>query len=91
MPIAAADLEQQLRAVNPNAIVLDGFDAAIIGTAKTPNGTVLVYDYEAMLVLLQSQGMPSDEARVYGEEALLSFDEGLGTPVLVRRLEGTHD
>jgi hypothetical protein len=91
MPIAASALEQQLREVSPNAIVFDGFDAAIIGTTTTTNGLVVVYDYEAMLVILQSRGMPADEAREYGEATLLTFDEGVGTPVLVRRLEGTHD
>jgi hypothetical protein len=91
MPIAASALEQQLREVSPNAIVFDGFDAAIIGTTTTTNGVVVAYDYEAMLVILQSRGVPADEAREYGEETLLAFDEGPGTPVLVRRLEGTHD
>lgn len=91
MPIAPDHLEAQLREQNPDAIVLDGFDAAIVGVTRTGNGVVVAYDYEAMLALLQARGMTKEEASEYGEELLLPFDEGRGTPVFIRRLEGTHD
>ena len=91
MPISATELEQQLREHNPNAIVIDGFDAAVIGVTRTSNGVVLAYDYEAMLSVLEARGMTREEASEYGEELLLPFDEGRGTPVFIRRLEGTHD
>jgi hypothetical protein len=91
MPIAAEALEEQLRKVNPQAIVLDGFEAAVLGTVQTHNGVVIAYDYEAMLALMEAKGMSAKDARAYGEEMLLPFDEGEGTPVFVRRLDGTHD
>ncbi len=84
-------VEAYLRKHNPEAVVLPGYEAAIVGVTRTENGEVLVYDYEAMLALCVAQGMSRQEAEDYGEEAILPFNEGHGTPVILRHLEGTHD
>ncbi|MEN9785463.1 MAG: hypothetical protein RLZZ299_727 [Pseudomonadota bacterium] len=84
-------VEAYLRKHNPRAVVLPGYEAAIVGVTRTENGEVLVYDYEAMLAICVAQGMSRREAEDYGEEAILPFHDGHGTPVILRHLEGTHD
>ena len=89
--IDIASVESYLRKHNPGAVVLAGFDAAIVGVTRTENGEVLVYDYATMLEICVSQGMSRQDAEEYGEDTILAFDEGHGTPVIMRRLEAAYD
>jgi len=80
-----ATIEEHL--AGTGAILLDGYDAAILGVATVQGQEVLVYDHDALVALMVAQGMDATEA----SESILGFDEGEGTPVIMRRLEGTHD
>jgi hypothetical protein len=84
-------VEDYLRKRNPGAVIISGYDNAIIGVTSTENGEVLVYDYESMLAICEARGMTREAAEDFGEEAILPFNEGHGTPVILRRLEGSHD
>ena len=84
-------VEAYLRKRNPGAVIISGYDNAIIGVTRTNNGEVLVYDYETMLALCEARGMSRQDAEDFGEESILPFNEGHGTPVILRRLEATHD
>lgn len=89
--IDIAAVEQHLREHNPGAVILTGFDAAIVGVTRTQNGEVLVYDFDSMLAICRTRGMSEEEVQAFGEDVILSFDEGHGTPVIMRRLEATYD
>lgn len=78
-------LEQHL--AGTGAILLEGYDAAILGVATLRGQEVLVYDHDALVALMVAQGIDATEA----SESVLEFDEGEGSPVIMRRLEGTHD
>lgn len=84
-------VETYLKKRNPGAVILEGYDVAIIGVTRTKNGEVLAYDYESMLTVCMARGMSRQEAEDFGEESILTFDEGHGSPVIIRHLEGTHD
>lgn len=83
--INSTALEERL--AGTGAILLDGYDAAIIGVATLQGQEVLVYDHEALVALMVAQGIDATEA----SESVLEFDEGEGSPIIMRRLEGTHD
>mgnify|MGYP003864875241 CR=1 FL=1 len=50
-------VEDYLRKRNPGAVIISGYDNAIIGVTSTENGEVLVYDYESMLAICEARGM----------------------------------
>jgi len=84
--INSTALEERL--AGTGAILLDGYDAAILGVATLQDGQeVLVYDHDALVALMVAHGIDATEA----SESVLEFDEGEGSPVIMRRLEGTHD
>jgi len=70
---------------NPDAVMWDGFDEAIIG--MTTNGSV-VYDISKIHLLLMANGeMTLDEAIDYAEYNILCAHVGDFTPVHITTLK----
>lgn len=67
MPISREEICEFLQEVNPDALLLDGFEAAFVGCAtqftKLP---LAVYDREKCLsILMRRDGMTRDEAEEF--------------------------
>lgn len=60
------ELLEELAAMNPDAVIFDGFNAAIIGIAGgCGRGYVALYDYDLCVAILVDGGMSMDDAREY--------------------------
>jgi hypothetical protein len=56
---------EQIDGINPNAIVWDGLDEAIVGMAKAVNGEIIILDGDGEEVIIDS----SDDAYLeYGDD-----------------------
>ena len=53
---------QKLQELNPNAIMIDGFDDALIGYCEQFRA---IYDWDLIILELTNQGMERDEAIEY--------------------------
>lgn len=77
-----------IEAVFPDEDILlaDGFDDELLGVAQRYDQTIAVYDQEAVVAKLQSQGMTYDEAIDYYGYNIVGSWMGEGTPAfLIRR------
>lgn len=70
---------------NPDALLLDGFDDAIIGIAQRINlGPVVAYDVEKILsILCERDGMTYEDALDYYNFNILGAWMGENTPIYV--------
>ncbi len=69
---------------NPEALLLDGFDDAIIGVAQRINlSPVVAYDVEKILNILCKDGMTYEEALEYYNFNILGAWMGEFTPIFV--------
>ena len=59
---------EEIEEINPEALLCDGFDEAIIGMAERINlGPVVAYDVDKMLeIMIERDGMTYEEAIEYG-------------------------
>lgn len=82
-----AAIEEFLQDVNPEALFLDGFDDAIVGTShRCAQPRLVVYDHELMLrVLVERDGMDADEANEYLDFNVLGAWVGEHTPIVLTR------
>lgn len=69
---------------NPDAVMWDGFDDAVIG--MTDNGNV-AYDVTKIHEILESQGMTIDEAIEFAEYNILCAHVGEFTPVHITLID----
>jgi hypothetical protein len=71
--------------INPEALLCDGFDEAIIGMAERPNlGPVVAYSVEKILEIMMSRdSMTYEEALEYYEYNISSAWLGEFTPIYI--------
>jgi hypothetical protein len=81
-------MKEQIELINPEALMCDGFDDAIIGIAERINlNPVVTYDVEKMLsILIDKYDMSYDEAEEYYHFNILGAWLGENTPIYVRSL-----
>jgi hypothetical protein len=81
-------MKEQIEEINPDALMCDGFDEAIIGIAERINlNPVVTYDVEKMLsILIDKYDMSYDEAEEYYHFNILGAWLGENTPIYVRSL-----
>lgn len=80
----AASWIERVGEINPDAVILEGFDTCIVGMAERFGmEPVLAYDYERCIKVLMVGGMDRDEAVEYFEFNTLGGWFGDGTPVFV--------
>lgn len=76
-------IEAQLEEENPEAVLLEGFDEALIGIARRSGLSVAAYSEEKCLEVLMAQGMDREGAIDYFENNVAGSWVGDGTPIIV--------
>ena len=77
---------EEIEDINPEALLCDGFDDAIIGMAERINlGPVVAYDTEKMIdIMVERDGMTYEEAIEYFDYNILGAWMGEYTPVFIQ-------
>jgi len=80
-------IKEQLAESNPEAILYDGFDEALIGTARRcGQPTLAVYDYDlAVELLMRRDGLTWEEAVDHLEYNVVGGWHGPNTPVFLEK------
>jgi hypothetical protein len=78
---------EDISEINPDALVCDGFDEAIIGMAERINlGPVVAYDVDKMIdIMVERDGMTHEEALEYFNFNILGAWMGEFTPVFISK------
>jgi hypothetical protein len=76
---------EEIEEINPEALLCDGFDEAIIGMAERINlGPVVAYDVDKMIdIMVERDGMTYEEAIEYFDFNILGAWMGENTPVFI--------
>jgi len=82
-------LREDISEINPEALLIDGFDEAIIGMAERINlGPVVAYDVNKILkIMIERDEMTFDEAIEYFEFNILGAWAGDNTPIFINKIE----
>jgi len=82
-----SDIRDELAEIDPDLLLMDGFDDCIIGICESFGSVpVVAYDYDKVLANLQASGMTYEEAVEYHEFNQSGAYVGEGTPVFIRRI-----
>jgi hypothetical protein len=83
-----SDIRDELAEIDPDLLLMDGFDDCIIGICESFGGVpVVAYDYDKVLANLQASGMTYEEAVEYHEFNQAGAYVGQPTPALTVRIE----
>jgi hypothetical protein len=83
-----AEKVEQLAAINPDALMLDGFDEALVGIAfRNGQPALAVYDYDACIRVLMAQGLSQDAAVETFEFNTMGAWMGPMTPLVLHRFD----
>lgn len=81
------NVRKELEIENPDALLADGFDDALIGIGgRMGSVAVAVYDHDKCIDILQQQGMYFDEAVEYFEFNVVGSWFGENTPIFLDTL-----
>jgi len=77
---------EEIQEINPDALLCDGFDEAIIGMAERPNlGPIVAYSVEKMLdIMIARDGMTYEEALEYFDYNIAGAWLGDNTPIYIK-------
>jgi hypothetical protein len=78
---------EEIAEYNPEALVCDGFDEAILGMAERINlGPVVAYDVEKMLeIMVERDGMTYEEAQEFFDFNIIGAWMGEFTPIFITK------
>ena len=76
---------EEIQEINPDALLCDGFDDAIIGMAERINlGPVVAYSIQKIInILMNEHGLSYEEAYEYFDYNILGSWMGENTPVFI--------
>lgn len=76
---------EEIAEINPEALLCDGFDEAIIGIAERINlGPVVAYSVDKIIdIMVDRDGMTYEEAMEYYEYNILGSWMGDNTPIFI--------
>ena len=76
---------EQVAEYNEEALIIDGFDEALMGVAERINlAPVAAYNVDKILeILIERDGMTSDEALEYFEYNIIGAWMGENTPIFI--------
>lgn len=82
------EINEHLEAMEENALLMDGFDEALIGFSQRINEPLLaVYSWEKMMsVCIERDGMSDEEAEEYISYNCIGAWVGEQTPIIVMPL-----
>lgn len=80
---------EEISEINPDALLLDGFDEAIIGMAERINlGPVVAYDIEKILdIMIERDEMTYEEAMEFFDFNIQGAWMGEFTPIYITKLQ----
>jgi hypothetical protein len=82
-----SDIRDRLAEIDPDLLLMDGFDDCIIGICESFGSVpVVAYDYDKVLANLQASGMTYEEAVEYHAFNQAGAYVGERTPVFIRRI-----
>jgi hypothetical protein len=75
----------EIAQINPDALMCDGFDDAVIGMAERPNlGPVVAYSVSKILdIMVNRDGMTYEEALEFYEYNIVGSWMGENTPIYI--------
>ena len=78
---------EEIAEYNPEALMCDGFDEAIIGMAERINlGPVVAYDVEKILqIMVERDGMTYEEAQEFFDYNIIGAWMGEFTPIFITK------
>ena len=77
------DILERLSEANPDAVLWDGFDKAVVGIGARVNlGPVAIYDREKCIKVLTAQGLSRDDAEEYFSYNVEGAYVGEYTPII---------
>jgi hypothetical protein len=78
---------EEIAEYNPEALVCDGFDEAIIGMAERINlGPVVAYDVEKILqIMVERDNMTYEEAQEFFDYNIIGAWMGEFTPIFITK------
>lgn len=77
------ETKSRLADLNPDAILWDGFDAALVGTGeRCALGPVAIYDREKCIKVLMGQGLGWEDAEEYFSFNVEGAYVGENTPII---------
>ena len=80
-------IRDELAEIDPDLLLMDGFDDCIIGICESFGSVpVVAYDYGKVIANLQASGMTCEEAVEYHEFNQAGAYVGERTPVFIRRI-----
>jgi hypothetical protein len=80
-------IRDELAEIDPDLLLMDGFDDCIIGICESFGGeSVVAYDYGKVIAQLESQGMTYEEAVEFHEFNQAGAYVGERTPVFIHRI-----
>lgn len=74
---------KQVESINPQAILLDGYDECILGICNTATSTVFAYSEKKIIQKLKLEGMSEQEAWEYYDGKILNTCIGENFPVFI--------
>jgi hypothetical protein len=79
-------MNDEMREMFPDALLLDGFEEALLGLGSRFTHDVAIYDYgKCVDILVERDGMTEEEAVEYIEFNTAGAYVGESTPILLRR------
>jgi len=80
---------EEIQEINPEALLCDGFDEAIIGMAERPNlGPVVAYSVEKIIeIMISRDGMSYEDALEYYNYNIQCAWLGEFTPIYISTYE----
>lgn len=83
------DIKEEISEINPDALIADGFDEAIIGMAERINlGPIVAYSVEKIIeILMNRDGMSYEEAQEFYDFNIVGSWMGEFTPVFVNEIK----
>jgi hypothetical protein len=76
---------EEIAEINPDALLCDGFDDAIIGMAERINlGPVVAYSFSKMIdIMIERDGMTYEDAVEYYSYNIIGSWMGENTPIFI--------
>ncbi len=78
-------------AIVTDAMLIDGFDDALIGFGTQLNHDVAIYDYSKMVIVLTTEGLTEEEAEEHIAFNIAGAWTGHNTPVIMRYVVEEED
>jgi hypothetical protein len=84
-----SDVREQLADLDPELLLMDGFDDAVVGVISVfGQEPVVAYDREKVIALLEEQGMTREDAEEFHSYNQAGLYAGEKTWAFLDRLEG---